>query len=93
MNGPGRASQFHAAAQVLQVPLGEQQCADFEFTGYQHLHDKGTIRGLYLDGNPVEAINVGQQGVVVLDKTPFYAESGGQVGDSGCCMWARAFLR
>jgi alanyl-tRNA synthetase len=54
-----------------------------EFTGYSQLEDKSHIVALYHDGKEVEYLMAGQKGVIVLDKTPFYAESGGQVGDSG----------
>lgn len=54
-----------------------------EFTGYVHLDDQANIVALYKEGHEVEILNAGDEGVVVLDKTPFYAESGGQVGDSG----------
>ena len=53
------------------------------FTGYEALEASGKIVALYADGLPVAALKTGQQGVVVLDSTPFYAESGGQVGDQG----------
>ncbi|EEE7812502.1 alanine--tRNA ligase [Salmonella enterica subsp. enterica serovar Montevideo] len=54
-----------------------------EFKGYDHLQLNGKVTALFVDGKAVEAINAGQEAVVVLDQTPFYAESGGQVGDKG----------
>jgi len=53
------------------------------FTGYETLDDKGTVLSLLKDGKPVKQLNTGDAGAVVLDATPFYAESGGQVGDRG----------
>ncbi|MDP3338084.1 MAG: alanine--tRNA ligase, partial [Rhodoferax sp.] len=53
------------------------------FVGYDKLEAPAKVVALYLDGTPVAELKVGQQGVVVLDTTPFYAESGGQVGDEG----------
>ena len=54
-----------------------------EFTGYDQLDGNATILALYRDNEPVSTINAGEKAVIVLDKTPFYAESGGQVGDQG----------
>jgi alanyl-tRNA synthetase len=54
-----------------------------EFTGYDRLDDQVHIVALYRQGQPVESLQAGDEGLVVLDKTPFYAESGGQVGDCG----------
>ncbi|EEE2002691.1 alanine--tRNA ligase [Salmonella enterica subsp. enterica serovar Kotte] len=54
-----------------------------EFKGYDHLELNGKVTALFVDGKAVETINAGQEAVVVLDQTPFYAESGGQVGDKG----------
>ncbi|EAO5048944.1 alanine--tRNA ligase [Salmonella enterica subsp. enterica serovar 4,5,12:b:-] len=54
-----------------------------EFKGYDYLELNGKVTALFVDGKAVEAINAGQEAVVVLDQTPFYAESGGQVGDKG----------
>ncbi|HHI0689619.1 TPA: alanine--tRNA ligase [Escherichia coli] len=54
-----------------------------EFKGYDHLELNGKVTALFVDGKAVDAINAGQEAVVVLDQTPLYAESGGQVGDKG----------
>ncbi|WP_076592280.1 alanine--tRNA ligase [Herminiimonas arsenitoxidans] len=53
------------------------------FTGYEHLEAQSTVVGLYFEGTAVQTLKEGQAGIVVLDTTPFYAESGGQVGDQG----------
>ena len=54
-----------------------------EFKGYDHLELNAKVTALFVDGKAVDAISAGQDAVVVLDQTPFYAESGGQVGDRG----------
>jgi len=54
-----------------------------EFLGYDQLDAEATILAVLRDGKPVSALSAGQEGLVVLDRTPFYAESGGQVGDTG----------
>lgn len=53
------------------------------FHGYEKLETPAKVLALYKDGSPIKSLNEGDVGVVVLDDTPFYAESGGQIGDSG----------
>jgi len=54
-----------------------------DFCGYERLDDESYIRALFRDGAPVEQLAAGEAGIVILDRSPFYAESGGQVGDRG----------
>ena len=56
------------------------------FVGYEHLSKISKIVALYAEGTPVSELKAGQDGIVVLDSTPFYAESGGQVGDEGAVL-------
>ena len=63
-----------------------------EFVGYERLTQATNITALYLDGTPVNSLEAGQNGVVVLATTPFYAESGGQVGDQGNILCKSAFF-
>jgi len=53
------------------------------FTGYDHLRDRSRVQAIYVEGKPVDSIDAGSEAVVLLEHTPFYAESGGQVGDTG----------
>ncbi|MEN4949196.1 alanine--tRNA ligase [Pseudomonas proteolytica] len=54
-----------------------------EFTGYTATNGSAKVVALYKEGQSVDVLNEGDEGVVVLDQTPFYAESGGQIGDCG----------
>jgi alanyl-tRNA synthetase len=54
-----------------------------DFTGYERMEDEATVIALIQDGESVDTLGEKERGMVVLDRTPFYAESGGQVGDSG----------
>jgi alanyl-tRNA synthetase len=71
------ASQFKAGAQL------EYAGAKTLFRGYDMLSTEGRVVALYREGTPVSSLAAGESGVVVLSQTPFYAESGGQVGDRG----------
>jgi alanyl-tRNA synthetase len=61
-----------------------------DFLGYDRLSDTGVVTSLIFDGAIVDALRSGQEGQVVLDHTPFYAESGGQIGDAGVLIGATA---
>ncbi|GAA0221692.1 alanine--tRNA ligase [Castellaniella daejeonensis] len=78
------AGKFKAAADLSYDGVATR------FDGYDHLEGQATVTALYVDGVSVSSISQGQQAVVVLDATPFYAESGGQVGDTGLLAGASA---
>ncbi|MGE5616414.1 MAG: alanine--tRNA ligase, partial [Bacillota bacterium] len=71
------ASKFKAAGQL------EYSGVKTNFRGYDTMSEEAHVVGLYREGTPVERLYAGEEGLVVLDRTPFYAESGGQVGDRG----------
>ena len=74
------AQNFKANTQV------EYNGQDCEFTGYLKHSNSAQVIALYKENEPVAELNAGDNGIVVLDQTPFYAESGGQVGDSGLIL-------
>jgi alanyl-tRNA synthetase len=79
------ASQFGVD---YSAELRIEGCTDF--TGYERMIDRATITALFRDGQPVEQLGDDAAGIVILDHTPFYAESGGQVGDQGVLETATA---
>ncbi len=76
-------AQARAAGKFKMDKALDYTGAGNDFVGYEDLTANAKVLALYADGNAVTELKAGQAGVVVLDTTPFYAESGGQVGDQG----------
>ncbi|MGE5105788.1 MAG: alanine--tRNA ligase [Betaproteobacteria bacterium] len=80
------SAQRERARAASQFKAGEAlpyQGPKTSFRGYESLSEEGRVVALYKEGARVDSLSTGERGVVVLDRTPFYAESGGQVGDRG----------
>jgi len=77
------ASTFKSTAVVN---LEARRDAETAFTGYESIRDQAVVQSIHVGESPVTSIKAGQEGVIYLDRTPFYSESGGQVGDQG---WLR----
>ncbi len=76
-------AQARAAGKFKMAANLEYEGENTDFAGYEQLETSARVLALYRDGAPVQELLEGEMGVAVLDRTPFYAESGGQVGDCG----------
>ena len=74
-----RAASHFDAGQQLNIEVD----GETDFTGYERLSDEATVIALFKEGESVDKLQGNESGVVILDRTPFYAESGGQIGDIG----------
>ncbi|MCW8848116.1 MAG: alanine--tRNA ligase, partial [Sedimenticola sp.] len=81
------ASQF-GSVQAVEINLDGAT----EFTGYDKLETKATVIAMFQNGESVNSLGDGEEGLIVLDRTPFYAESGGQVGDEGVLAVGEAYF-
>jgi len=75
--------QARAAGKFKMATNVDYAGATTDFNGYETLESEATVLALYQNSTPVSLLDEGSQGIVVLSSTPFYAESGGQVGDNG----------
>ncbi|UYM15603.1 alanine--tRNA ligase [Endozoicomonas euniceicola] len=83
------------AASKFGMDYNEQLTVDgvTEFTGYQSLQGGSAVKALFVEGQAVGSVSEGQKATVVLEATPFYAESGGQVGDTGSLTFAGGSIK
>ncbi len=77
-------SKTSLAVELPTIKFASQMIGDKTiFVGYDTLKYDSTVQAIFKDGNPVDELKARDEGEIILDKTPFYAESGGQIGDIG----------
>lgn len=89
----GQREQSRAASRFTNAAEAGIETEPSTFTGYDSLDDTGRVTALFRDGQAVDALEAGEEGIIVLDQTPFYAEAGGQVGDTGDIRANRVHFR
>ncbi|MBV8246713.1 MAG: alanine--tRNA ligase [Candidatus Eremiobacteraeota bacterium] len=90
MNEQRERARADAAAKRSIVSLAELPAVKSEFTGYDGLEAEGEIVAILKDDAPLESADAGERVQLVLDRTPFYAEKGGQIGDRGSIVFGDA---
>lgn len=83
MNDQRERARADAKSKRAVVTISDLPTVSSEFTGYDGLESDGEIVAILRDGKPVEALAAGQKGTLILDRSSFYAERGGQIGDRG----------
>jgi alanyl-tRNA synthetase len=83
MNEQRERARRDAASKRAVVTVAELPAIKSAFTGYDGLESDGEIVAILKDGKPLEALQAGERGIVLLSRSPFYAERGGQIGDRG----------
>jgi alanyl-tRNA synthetase len=82
------SSKFQTSADAATYAALADKIGAVEFVGYEQYTDvEGAVKAIVIDGQERDALHHGSEGEVVLSPTPFYAESGGQIGDTGTLVW------
>lgn len=84
-----RAASNFASQEKLEIALEKTT----EFTGYDTLDGEGAVQAIYVEGASIDALTKGAKGQIILDRSPFYGESGGQIGDNGLLTGSKGIFR